>query len=237
LEYLLRPTHGLQAKVSFTWSKIISDVDGLDGAQTVNILSPQEEVAGGYLAEDEKGLGSFNQGRNLVANFIYNLPFKGNRLVSGWALGGIGTVADGSPITLYDGLNRAGDDSRNNAIRPNLAPGCSGNPREHPFNVNQYFNPMCFNLQPVGFYGDLSRNTLIAPGFEQFDVTLEKTTAITERTKVLFRAEAFNVGNHPNFGKPNTTLFTTTGLRAPTAGLITSAYNPRQIQFAIKLLF
>lgn len=235
LEWALRSTHGLQSRVSYTWSKIISDVDSLDGAQSAaGVVSPQESG----INSDDRSLGSFNQGRNLVGNFIYNFPFKGNRVVSGWSFGGIATFADGTPFTIFDGLNRAGDSSRNNAIRPNLAPGFSANPvTPGGPNPDHYFNPLAFVLQPVGFYGNVGRNTLIGPGFENVDITLEKTTSIGEVMKLVFRAEAYNVSNHPNFGKPNTTIFTTTGLRAPTAGQITSALAPRQIQFGLKLLF
>ena len=64
-----------------------------------------------------------------------------------------------------------------------------------------------------------------------------KSTAITERMKLQFRAEFFNILNHPNFGVPNDTVFSGTALNA-SAGLITStATNSRQIQFALKLMF
>jgi hypothetical protein len=235
LEWALRSTHGLQSRVSYTWSKILSDVDSLDGAQSAaGVVSPQESG----INNDDLSLVSFNQGRNLLGNFIYNFPFKGNRVVIGWIFGVIATFADGTPFTIFDGLNRAGDSSRNNAIRPNLAPGFSANPvTPGGPNPDHYFNPLAFVLQPVGFYGNVGRNTLIGPGFEHVDITLEKTTSIGEGMRVVFRAEAYNVSNHPNFGKPNTTIFTTTGLRAPTAGQITSALAPRQIQFGLKLLF
>jgi hypothetical protein len=69
------------------------------------------------------------------------------------------------------------------------------------------------------------------------DASLFKTTSITERANLQFRAEVFNVMNHPNFGTPNATVFSS-GAISPSAGLITStATTSRQIQFGLKLIF
>ncbi|HEX5229021.1 MAG TPA: hypothetical protein VFW44_14990, partial [Bryobacteraceae bacterium] len=71
----------------------------------------------------------------------------------------------------------------------------------------------------------------------EVDTSLFKTTAITERTSLQFRAEFFNVLNHTNFGVPNTTVFSN-GAVSPSAGLITAtATTSRQIQFGLKLIF
>jgi len=68
-------------------------------------------------------------------------------------------------------------------------------------------------------------------------VSLFKTTKLTERTNLQFRAEFFNALNHPNFGTPNATVFAGTAFN-PSAGLITTtATTSRQIQFGLKLVF
>ena len=75
------------------------------------------------------------------------------------------------------------------------------------------------------------------PGLADLDASLFKTTAITERTNLQFRAEFFNVLNHTNFGPPNATVFSN-GAISSSAGLITTtATTSRQIQFGLKLIF
>ena len=93
--------------------------------------------------------------------------------------------------------------------------------------------------------GNLARNTLIGPGFADLDSSLSKTTRvpkISEQFAVQFRAEFFNLLNHPNFGAPATGLFVAGtnggGNPNPTAGRITATTNSaRQIQFGLKILF
>jgi hypothetical protein len=90
-------------------------------------------------------------------------------------------------------------------------------------------------------FGNLGRNVIIGPGFQNLDLSLIKTTNITERVKVQFRADTFNLFNHPNFGQPNRFVSTAAG---NTFGEITTTRTPvgdsgssRQIQLALKLIF
>jgi hypothetical protein len=118
--------------------------------------------------------------------------------------------------------------------------------------VNQWFNPACFTLQAPGTFGNVGRNTIVGPGLSQVDFAAIKDTRIRESLALQFRAEFFNLFNHPQFGQPNTSLFTAGAAGActasgagcanpnPTAGQITTlATNTaaRQIQFALKLIF
>ena len=232
VDWVLRTSYGLRSKVSFTWAKNTSDVDNLDSAQTANgVFTPQMMDVPG----SDRGLSSFHVGKNFVANFTYDLPFEGFALVRGWTLGAIATLSDGIPKTIFTGFQRARDASRNNAHRPNLAPGKSNNPVLG--GPVQYFDPLAFELPPAGFYGNVARNTLIGPGYANVDVTLEKSIAFTDSRRLLFRAEAFNVLNRVNFGMPTTTIFRADGTYQPTAGRITSAGPARQIQFGIKFVF
>jgi hypothetical protein len=84
----------------------------------------------------------------------------------------------------------------------------------------------------------LGRNTLIGPGFITWNPALFKKTAITERTSLEFRAEMFNVLNRSNFGNPSASIYGAGGALQAAAGTISSTIGtPRQIQFALKLLF
>ena len=102
----------------------------------------------------------------------------------------------------------------------------------------RWIDPTAFALQPAGTYGNAGRNILIGPGLTAFDMSLFKTTRISERWGLRFQAEFFNLLNHSNFGIPSTVMLTTSGTPAGSAGFIsTTATNSRQIQFGMKLLF
>jgi len=226
------------AQVSYTYSECIDDGSGsylVDGGTVLaNPLNPSYD----------NGWCAYYNRHNLVANSTYTLPFRKNQLVQGWQLSGILTWHTGYPVTITDGFSQAF--SGGGANRPNVAPGCSDNPKMTTGNtVNDYFNTSCFTLPSVGLLGDLGRNTLIGPGFVDFDSSLAKTTRIpkiSEKFAVQFRAEFFNLLNHPNFSAPASGVFVQGanggGNPNPTAGRITSTIDPaRQIQFGLKILF
>jgi hypothetical protein len=104
---------------------------------------------------------------------------------------------------------------------------------------NQYFNPAAFAVPPNGTYGNVGRDTLIGPGSSTVDFSVLKNTAVTERVKLQFRAEFFNLLNRANFSTPNTVVFSSANSGpSPTAGVITATSSTsRQIQFGLKLLF
>jgi hypothetical protein len=104
-------------------------------------------------------------------------------------------------------------------------------------NPNQWFNPGAFLLPAAGTYGDLGRGTYSGPGLASLDLSLVKDIAATERMKLQFRSEFFNVLNHTNLGTPNAIVFSGAAI-SPSAGLITTtATTSRQIQFGLKTIF
>jgi len=110
--------------------------------------------------------------------------------------------------------------------------------------VNQWFNSNMFALQPVGTIGNLGRNTLREPGLTQWDISLNKDTAwarLGEAGVVQFRAEMFNVLNHPALGPANNSIFNGSlpdSVETSTPTNITSQSNSsRQIQFSLKAIF
>jgi len=108
----------------------------------------------------------------------------------------------------------------------------------------RYWDINAFELQPANQRGNLGRNTLIGPGLVGFDLSAAKSFAIDETRRVEFRAESFNLPNHPNFAVPSG-LIAFTGANsngspviAPNWGVISSTVTTsRQIQFALKLIF
>jgi hypothetical protein len=179
---------------------------------------------------------------------VYLLPFRGNQLVTGWQASLIASLRTGQPYTVLTGFDRASIGGAATS-RPNLASGRDTNPILG--TVERWYDPTAFALQAPGTFGNLARNTLTGPGLVSFDLSLAKTFKIVEKLNAQFRAEAFNLANHPNFGMPVNTLFTGPscaagqtgncdgpGIPNPNAGRITSTVTTsRQFQFALKLMF
>lgn len=95
----------------------------------------------------------------------------------------------------------------------------------------RWFNTGAFTAAPVFTIGNSSRNPVRGPGLQDADLMLGKTFRLTERLSLEFRAEAFNVSNTPPLNDPNGSFGT------PAFGAITTAGNPRDLEFAGKLHF
>jgi hypothetical protein len=233
-----RLRRGVQIRANYTWSKNLDMNSALTGAQANN--QPQMVLDRNDLPRDW-GLSALNASNQASISGSWELPFGrgtsglANRLIGGWQLNGIATILSGFPFTPEIGSNRSGDGDTRNPDRPNLAPGFSGSVQLN--NPGQWFNPSAFVLPTPGTYGNAGRSILTGPGLADLDVSLFKTVALAERTRLQFRAEFFNVLNHANFGTPNAVVFSS-GAISPTAGLITAtATTSRQIQFGAKLVF
>ena len=233
-----RFSRGLQFQVAYTWSRFINDAEGrwdLFGSGALNAQDPVDRGA-------ERALAAGDIRHNFVTNFSYDLPFGtgmsgfGGKVIRGWRLNGILTTRTGNPVTMGIFGSRSGSTPfARFQERPNLAPGMNNNPILG--GPDQYYDPNAFELQPQGFYGNLGRNTVIGPGFVGFDFGLVKDTALTERSSLQYRFEAFNLFNRPNFGTPARNAFFGAA-RAGNAGRISSTVGTsRQIQFALKFIF
>ena len=97
--------------------------------------------------------------------------------------------------------------------------------------VGRYFNTAAFTAAPQFVIGNSSRNPVRGPGLQNTDLMIGKTFRITERINFEFRAEAFNVSNTPPLNDPNASF------GSAAFGSITSAGNPRDFEFAVKLKF
>jgi hypothetical protein len=107
-----------------------------------------------------------------------------------------------------------------------------GNPNG-PHTVQEWFNTAAFAVPALYTWGNAGRDIMRSDGTQNLDFSLFKEfpLPIRENTRVQFRAEAFNIFNHPIFGIPNATLGN------PTYGQVSSASTPREIQFALKVYF
>jgi len=233
-----RFTSNFQVQVAYTYSKCIdNDNGGGGGGNTTNgggSAAATNTPENPYNVAYDRGLCGFDIRNTLRVNGTWALPFRGNRLVEGWQLSGIESAYSGVPVNITTGVSRAYTQSPD---RPNYVLGC--NIQED--NVNQWFNPACFSLQPSGTLGNLGRDVAIGPGLVDTDLALLKDTKIRESMNVQFRAEFFNIFNHANFALPTSTAFSGSSAAAvPNSqfGKITSIVGtPRQVQLALKIVF
>jgi hypothetical protein len=219
--------------LAYTYSKSIDNGSGL--ADPTNPYDPALS----------RGLSIFNLPQDFVASYTVQLPFDRflgdgdliKRVTAGWAVSGISTFASGQPVTLaeYDDNSLSGTFGGPIDV-PSLTP--NGGPlyvRRNPRNQTiPYFNPNYFEPEPLGQVGNAMRRFFPGPGILNSDMALLKTTAITERTRLQFRAEAFNVFNHAQFNNPSGNVGNP-GIGG--FGFVTSARDPRIMQVALKLLF
>ncbi len=230
-----RFTNKVQVQAAYTFSRCIDDIGGGGGGgNTTNSGGTGGAVNGPenpYNASIDKGLCGFDIRHTLRVNGLWALPFHGNRLVEGWQISGIESAYGGVPVNITTGVSRAFQLS---ADRPNYVAGC----RIERENVNQWFNPACFTLQPAGTLGNLGRDVATGPHFFATDLAVLKDTRIRESLNLQFRAEFFNIFNHANFGLPVPTAFSGGGIPNSQFGKITSIVGtPRQLQLALKLAF
>jgi hypothetical protein len=228
-----RLSRGFEIRANYTWSKNMDMNSGLTGAQSQNqaqMILDRNDVARDW------GRSALNAASQASISTRYELPFKTkNKLLAGWQINAIATLLSGFPFTPVIGSNRSGDGDTRNPDRPSLNPAFTG-----PIVLGQpgqWYNPNAFVLPAFGTYGNLGRGAFNGPGLADLDFSLLKTTRVTEKTGLQFRAEFFNILNHPNFGTPNATVFSSGAVNA-SAGLITTlATTPRQIQFGLKMIF
>jgi len=106
------------------------------------------------------------------------------------------------PIGFVGVINTPGGGASRNIRRPNFIPGV--NPYLN--NDRNLINPAAFSIPGPGQFGDVPRNALRGPSFNQFDLVFNKRFALTESTNIEFRTEIFNIFNNTNFAPPSTTL-------------------------------
>jgi hypothetical protein len=223
-----RFSHGLQFEGSHTWAKNI-DVG----------MSHQNS----YDIRISRSLADIDLAHRFVMGLVYELPFgRGRRfggavsrpldfLLGGWQFNGIISFQSGAPLAI-SANNTAG--LLNPATRPNNN-GKSGK-LDGPVHsrLNAYFDRSVFS-QPAPFtFGNLGTRLpdIRNDGIRNFDLSGFKEFRITEKLRTQFRAEFLNAFNTPRFGGPNTSV------TSSSFGVITSQANtPRQIQFALKLLW
>jgi hypothetical protein len=234
LKAVRRFTNGLSFYSTYTWSKSIDDASDA-GTTNAEYNLPQNV----YAPASEKADSSFDHRHRLTANAVYDLPFAKSshgwlhRAVGGWRASGSLTIQTGAPFTV-NLSSAAGQDvahiglvNGNNIERPNLV----SNPNNGPQTPAEWFNTAAFVLPAQNTFGNAGRNVVTGPGLASLDLSLQKEGAIHEGLKLQFRLDIYNSLNHANFDLPGRIF------GASNFGVITSAEDPRELQFALKLMF
>jgi hypothetical protein len=243
-----RSWHGVTGFTGYTWSKSIDDAsDGIDFVATVALPQDSNNLRA------ERGPSNFDTRHRFTAAFNYEVPhlFGPKRFAEGWQLNTIITAQSGRPIPLVSANDTSAfsnpnfNTQSNFHQRPNLVPGqpiINSNWESSP-DVVGYLNGNAFAQPADGTFGTLGRNAIYGPHFWNVDLALAKSTQFYERINLQFRAEFFNIFNHPNFALPGFSInpgsndvITQTPDQAQTnPGL--GGGGPRVIQLGLKVIF
>ncbi len=212
---------------SFVWSKSIDDAD--DSIQGFfESFGAQDERN----LRLERGLSFFDVGRRISASAVYQLPGTHvlRPLLSNWQLSAVVTLQDGTPVNpVYFASDFANAGTPN---RPNIVPGQSITLPRNQRTSDLFFNTAAFSTPAPYTFGNAGRDIIIGPGNNVFDMAAQKRFPLGEGRAIDFRAEYYNVFNHPNWGIPGP--YPDFG---PFFGKIFSTGPPRRGQFALRFEF
>ena len=211
---------------------------------------PHADPHCGFLPSLNRGVADWDVPHHLALNAVWDLPNPSTQmavprfLLSGWEMGGIFTAQSGMPFSATISADRAGTTTgtgNGGGQRPDYtpAPGCSTN-AINPGHPEAYIKLQCFSFPAAGTLGNLGRNTLRAPGLEDFDFSLFKNhNLLGEKLKVQFRVEAFNLFNRTNLGARTASLINNRGAYVPGNAALKAptVTTSRQIQFGTKLIW
>jgi hypothetical protein len=241
VNFVRRYSKGLTVSSNFTWGKSLTDSGAMnEGCRTCNLWLSQREWY---------NYGNSNSDIRLRYAFTanYQLPFgmslKGfaGQAIKGWQVNGLFAWSSGRAFNVSNSKPQINNGSTSD--RPNGLPRSDINPT-----IDQWFDTSAFALQAYGTAGNLSVNSFQGPPQRRFDFSVFKDFFLMEGVKLQFRMEMFNLTNTPSFATPGASISTWTTTDPATArptqagnfGKITATsqfYTPRDVQFALKLIF
>ncbi|PYV44280.1 MAG: hypothetical protein DMG06_07100 [Acidobacteria bacterium] len=210
------PARGLTLSLAYTWSKALQDTNAWTGS-----AQNSRNFAAEY------GLSPQDRTHMFTSGYVYNVPFLKNRkdalgiALGNWTFSGITVIYSGFPLTPGLAIPTPGLASR---------PDCVGSVAG-PKSLEQWFNTGAFSAPAWGFFGNCGNGLIRGPGEQTWNWALFKGFPIKEKYKLQFRAEFFNIWNHPNFSGVST------GLGSGSFGQVVSAKEERQIEFALRFEF
>ena len=234
VNYTHRVSQGLTLLASYTFSKFVDNVGGPENWASAS-SNFSENIRNVYNLAAEKSVDATDTPNSFVLSYVYELPVgRGkkfasgvngvvNTIVGGWQTSGTLTLKEGFPLTIGssgNGLNYFGAGQHVDVV---------GNYHIANPSRTEWFNTAAFAVAGPWSLGNAPRyfSDLRAPGYKNFDISIQKYFPIQERFRFQFRLDIFNAFNHTNYYSPNTAM-------GPGFGTITSAWTPRQMQAALK---
>jgi hypothetical protein len=246
-----RFSRGLQFNLGYTFSRSIDD-SSADPGSTSGSGKPDIPNTGFIVQGDSRntavnrGLSDFDRKHRLSLSYVYDIPTGrlNNQWVKGWQLSGFAQVQSGAPYSIFSGEpeartaaallslnNGSGGHFRLGFGRPNLASGATVDTLTATNDPTLAFLTSQL-VSPLGGFGNLGRNVLRGGTQKRFDMAISKSTRITERYKIEFRTEFFNLFNNVNFALP------VNDLQDSSVGAIENTVGgPRVIQFGLRFVF
>jgi hypothetical protein len=248
LKFQRRLSRGLQGLASYSFSH---SIDSASTDAFAHYLNTPGSLANPNV---DRGDSDFDIRHSFTAGVTYDLPSPGSSkgvhaILGGWSLDGFVLARSAPPAEVVGAIFRAAGIAL--YPRPNVRPGVPMELYGAQYPGGKIFNNAAFTAPPVGQQGNFGRNVLRGFGASQVDAGLQRQFHVTEQVRLRFRAEFFNILNHPNFGNPNNSLTsplfgrsTQTLANSLGAGGASGGFNPlyqiggpRSIQLALKLQF
>lgn len=232
-----RFTGGLTVQASYTWSRSIDNLPF--GGGVVDIGADSAPAIPWYLPNYhglDRGPSDFDHTHRFVASYVYQLPRLANAakykrgVLGNWELSGILTAQTGDPVTIVAGQDQSGTalgGDRGNLVGAAYGPGACGSSAP----CVDYLNPASFALPSSGTFGTLGKGSIRGPNLISWNMGFFKDFPVTEKLRLQFRAEFFNIFNRVNFNDPNNTI------SGGGFGALTGAGDPRIGQLALKVIF
>lgn len=239
---------GLYFQSAYTFSKSIDDVSTASVAFVTRVNDQNN-------ARASRGLSDFDRRHRFVASAVYQLPFFAGAngvekaALGGWEASGVITLQSGTPFSIFDPSGGGAYALASPSSTATFAPGFScANALTHgsiASRLGNWVNAAAYQPDPVAtladgtpsdgtLYGNTPRNCIIGPPQKNVDFTLGKMFKIGERQNLRFRADFFNLFNHPSFANPAAPAVSSAGASAP---ITSTVGTPRLIQFSLKFSF
>jgi hypothetical protein len=215
-----RYARNFSLQLAYTWGKIIGRGNDVDASRQ-----------DAYAPRADQGLSKIDRTHIFNIGYVYDLPFYRtgggalHTLLGGWGMSGLTQIDSGFALTP---TLATGD--RGLAARPSV----SGEPLfgSGTHTIATWFNPATFIAPLPGFFGNAANGTIRGPGLIDFDLSMNKHTRLyKDKIDSEFRAEFYNILNHPNL------LAVSTAFGSGTYGRVTSALDPRIMEFGFKVRF
>jgi hypothetical protein len=224
-------SHGLSFLLGYVWSKCIDNgaiqLIGDGSATPIFVANPTLD------RELNRGRCQYDVPQRFNGNLMYELPFGKNSsglaraLVGGWQVQTIFDVQAGQPFTVL----LPNDNSNTGQFLDHADLVAGQDPNNGPKTPQEWFNVNAFGPAAPFTYGNSGRDIVNGPRYTNVDFSVFKTFVPAEGQVISFRTEIFNIFNHPNFFQPGNKFAT------PTFGVISGAFDSREIQFGLKYTF